>query len=182
MRNYFLYSILFILFSALLYALFIKPWYVTARAKYDHINDLREAFMQGERLQATRDKLQSGYNSIFEDKRNLVENAVPEHSPKNVVLLLLALDELIKVSGLPLDTSYSVGTERKDSEVVVLPISFSFGGISYDLLRRFVENLQRWERGVRIRSVQIGLPVDSDSVQQGFVRATIVIEALFSSA
>ena len=169
------------LFSATLYALFISPWYGTARVKYDHINDLREVFAQGERLQATRDKLQNDYNSIFEDKRDLIENAVPAHSPKNVVLFLLALDELIRISGLPLDTSYSVGSEREQSGVIILPISFSFSNISYNLLRRFMENLQRWERGGRIRSVQISLPADSDSAQQGFVRGTIIIEALFSS-
>lgn len=173
---------LFILLSAMLYALFIKPWYSTALIKYEHIDDLKEVFTQGGELQAVRDELQDEFNDIHEIKKDLVRTAIPKYSPGNIILFLLALEDLLGKSGLPLDTNYGVGGEKTEAEKIVLPVSFSFGEISYRSLRNFIGNLQQWERGVRIRSVQISAPVNSDAAQRGVVRATIVIEALFLSA
>ena len=181
MKNYFLYSIIFILLSAVLYALVIKPWYTVALVKYEHISMLRKVFAQGEELQSLRDKLQADFNSVPISQRDLVVGSIPAHSQKNVILFLIGLDELIGTSGLPLDTNYSVGKERENAGTVIVPITFNFGGVSYRLLRGFMSNLQRWEKGVRIRSLDVGHPVDGDSVGDGFVRAHIVIEALFSS-
>ena len=183
MKNSFLFSVIFIAITAALYSQVIKPWLSDALAKHGQIEELRSVFAQGQDLQAKRDKLRSDLNTIPATKQTLIKNAIPEYSPGNVVVFLLALDKLVKErSGLPLDTKYTVGTERKDTGgVTVLPISFTFGEISYDILRRFLNNLQQWERGIRIQSMQIGLPADEDLAERGFVRATIATEALFSS-
>ena len=183
MRNAFLLSVIFVLIAVGLYSQVISPWLDSAFAKYEHIEELRSVFAQGQDLQVRSDALRSEKNTISEAQQALIKNAIPEHSPGNVILFLLALDTLIKErSGLPLDTKYTIGTEREgDDGVVLLPISFSFGEVSYDILRRFITSLQRWERGVRIQSMQIGLPADEDLADQGLVRATIAIEALFSA-
>lgn len=183
MRNTFLFSMIFVFIAVGLYSQIISPWIGDAFVKYEQIEQLRSVFAQGQDLQIKGDRLRSEKNTIPEARQALVRNAIPEYSPGNVVLFLLALDVLVEDrSGLPLDTKYTVGTERKDdSGVVLLPISFNFGEISYDILRRFIANLQRWERGVRIQSVQIGLPADEDLAERGFVRATVAIEALFSA-
>ena len=183
MKNRFLLSVILVAVAVGLYSQLVKPWLGDALLKYDQINALRSVFAQGQDLQTRRDALRSDLNTIPAVQQNLVRNAIPEYSPGNVVLFLLALDALVKErSGLPLDTRYTVGTERRgDAGVMLLPISFTFSEISYDVLRRFVQNLQRWERGVRIQSMQIGLPVDESLAERGFVRATISLEALFSS-
>lgn len=183
MRNAFLFSVIFVLIAVGLYSQIVSPWLGDAFAKYEYIENLQMVFAQGQDLQERSDTLRSEKNAIPESQQSLIKNAVPEYSPGNVVLFLLALDTLIKErSGLPLDTRYTLGTEREgDGGVVLLPISFNFGEVSYDILRRFVTQLQRWDRGVRIQSMQIGLPADEDLAEQGFVRATIAIEALFSA-
>ena len=184
MKNSFLLSVIFIFISAGLYSQVIRPWFGNAYAKYEQIESLRSVFLQGQELQIKRDKLRSDLNTVSIAQQNLVKNAIPEYSPGNLVLFLLALDQLMKKrSGLPLDTKYSVGTERKgENGVVILPVSFNFAEVSYNILRQFIGNVQRWERGVRIQSIQIGLPANEDLAEQGFVRATINVEALFSSA
>ena len=184
MRNTFLLSGIFVLIAIGLYSQVISPWLGGALAKYEHIENLQMVLAQGQDLQKRGDALRSEKNTIPESQQALINNAVPEHSPGNVALFLIALDNLIeKRSGLPLDTRYTIGTEREgDDGVVLLPISFNFGEVSYDILRRFITNLQRWDRGVRIQSMQIGLPADEDLAERGFVRATIAIEALFSAA
>ena len=183
MKNTFLFSVIFILVAVGLYSQLVSPWLGGALAKYEYIENLRMVFAQGQDLQTRSDTLRSEKNTIPESQQALVENAVPEYSPGNVALFLLALDVLIKGrSGLPLDTKYAVGTEREGEDgVVLLPISFNFGEVSYDILRRFITHLQRWDRGVRIQSMQIGLPADEDLAEQGLVRANIAIEALFSA-
>lgn len=182
MKNSFLFSVIFIAIAAGLYSQLIHPWLGDALAKYNQIEDLRSVFAEGQDLQVRRDALQSERNTVSSSRQNLVQNAIPEYSPGNVILFLLALDTLVKErSGLPLDTKYAVGAEQEGGDgVMLLPVSFTFGEISYDVLRQFVQNLQRWERGVRIQSMQIGLPVDEDLSERGFVQATIAIEALFS--
>ncbi|MCY4577382.1 MAG: hypothetical protein OXB96_03120 [Candidatus Kaiserbacteria bacterium] len=184
MKNSFLFSVIFVIIAAGLYSQIMYPWITNALTKYQQIEDLRSVFAQGQDLQVRRDALRSELNAVPASQQDLVRNAIPEYSPGNIVLFLLALDALMKEkSGLPLDTKYVVGTEQEDGAgAVLLPVSFTFGEISYDSLRRFMQNLQRWERGVRIRSVQVGLPVDEDLAERGFVRATIAGEALFSSS
>ena len=181
MKNYFLYSILFILFSAVLYSQFIRPWYVTARTRYDYVGSLREVFAQGESLQIKRDQLQAEKNAISAEKAQLINSAVLEYSPDNVILFLLALDELMRISGLPTDVRYAVGGERTDGGTVVIPITFNFPEIRYDLLRVFIKNLQQWGKSVRIRSLQINTLSDDDLTQQDIVGSVIVIEAFFST-
>ena len=183
MKNSFLFSVIFVVIAVGLYSQIIKPWLGDALTKYSQIEDLRSVFAEGQDLQVRRDALQSERNAVSITQQNLIKNAIPEHSPGNTILFLLALDSLMKErSGLPLDTKYTVGVEREDEDgVVLLPVSFNFAEISYDALRQFVQNLQRWERGVRIQSMQIGLPADADLAERGFVQATIAIEAIFSS-
>ncbi len=183
MKNGFLFSVVFIAIAVGLYSQIIKPWLGDALTKYNQIEDLRSVFAEGQNLQVRRDALRSELNTVSVPRQNLIKNAVPEYSPGNVILFLLALDSLVKErSGLPLDTKYTVGSEREGAEgVVLLPILFNFGEISYDVLRQFIQNLQRWERGVRIQSMQIGVPADEDLAERGFVQASISIEALFSS-
>ena len=182
MRNFFLFSLLFIVISACLYAFFIRPQYDTARARYDHVGTLKSVLGQGEDLQALRDSLQSQINAIPEDKRNLVENAIPQYSSENIALFLLSLDKLVYTkSGLPLDTVYSLGSERKVSDTVILPVTFNFATIRYDLLRDFIGNLQTWGKGLQIQSVQISVPIESDTAERGFVQAVINTEVLFAS-
>ena len=183
MKNSFLFSVVFVVITAGLYSQIIKPWLGDALTKYNQIEDLRSVFAEGQNLQIRRDALRSDLNAIPVTQQNLIQNAIPEHSPGNVILFLLALDTLIKErSGLPLDTKYTVGLEQDGTEgVVLLPIAFNFGEVSYDVLRQFIQNLQRWERGVRIQSIQIGVPADEDLAERGFVQASISIEALFSS-
>ena len=185
MKHSFLFSVVFIIVAVGLYSQVLNPWLGDALAKNAHTEDLRSVFAEGQNLQVRRDALRSELNAISSARQDLVRNAVPEYSPGNVILFLLALDSLVKErSGLPLDTKYAVGVEQADGGgegVVLLPISFNFGEISYDALRRFIQNLQRWERGVRIQSMQIGLPADEDLAERGFVQASISLEALFSS-
>lgn len=183
MKNSFLFSVIFVAIAAGLYSQLIRPWLDGAFTKYDQIESLRSVFADGQSLQAQRDALRSELNTVSAARQNVIKNAIPEHSPGNVILFLLALDALVKErSGLPLDTKYAVGVERDgDGGIILLPISFTFGEISYDVLRQFIQNLQRWERGVRIQSMQIGVPADEDLAERGFVQASIAIEAMFSS-
>ena len=181
MKNNFLISILLILLSALLFATFSKPWFQLAQAKYTHISDLRGVLAQAESLQQKRDVLQSTYNSISPGRINLVKNSIPEHSPSNIIRFLLALNSLIQVSGFPSNTSYSVGAEKEDSEIVIaVPITFNFAEVDYNQLLRFISNLQRWERGTKIASLRIEPPVNDATGQSNSVRALLVVDALFS--
>ena len=182
MKNSFLFSAIFIFISAGLYSQVIKPWFGDAYAKYEQVEVLKSVFLQGQNLQTKRDALRSELNAVPRRQQDLIENAIPTYSQGNLILFLLALDKLEERSGLPLDTKYNIGTERKSEDQVLLPISFNFGEVSYDTLRQFINNIQQWDRGVRIQSVQIGLPADEDLAERGFVQATISMEALFSAA
>ena len=168
-----------------LFPLVIKPWSGSVFAKYDRIKELRLVFSRGQDLQAKRDELRSSLNVVPAAQQQLVRDAILEYSPGNVALFLLELDELVKrKSGLPFDTKYDVGVAVKegDTDVFILPVSFTFGEISYTTLRQFVLSLQRWEKGVRIQSMSVGLPANEDLVERGFVRATVSVEALFSAS
>ena len=181
-KNYFLFSLLFIAFSAVLYAFFIKPQYYVGRSKYEKVAMLRDVIVQGEELQRTRDNLQDRINAISPQKTDLIENAIPVYSPENVVLFLRALEKLMyDKSGLPLDVSYSLGAEQVASDTVVLPITFNFTIINYRTLGDFMSGLQSWSRGMRIQSLQISSSADREAVDLNTVRATIIAEALFAS-
>ena len=183
MKNSFLFSAIFIFISVGLYSQIIKPWFDTALAKNDQIETLRSVFAQGQDLQVKRDTLRSELNAVPSEQQNLIRDAIPEYSPGNVALFLLELDQLVKDrSGLPLDTTYDVGAPlERGTDIVALPVSFNFGEIPYITLRQFVLNLQRWEKGIRIQTVQVGLPADEDLAERGIVRAAISVEVLFSS-
>lgn len=149
-------------------------------AKRVHIQSLGEAFNEAQNLQQKRDQLQEVRNTVPEEKETLIKNAIPQHSQKNTILFLMALNEMMLISGFPRDVKYSIEEEQVKESVVVVPVLFSFSDISYNLLRRFIENLQRWDRGIRITSMEISTPPDSTLADRGFVQATITIEALFS--
>ena len=185
MKNSFLLSALFVFVSASLYSQILLPWFTNARTKYERIEELRSVFAQGQDLQTKRDALRAELNSVSSEQQDLIRGAIPVHSPGSVALFLLELNQLVQErSGLPLDTEYNVGAafESAEEEVVILPISFNFEQISYTVLRQFLSNIQRWGKGVRIRSLQIGTPVDEDSVERGFVQSSVALEALFSRA
>lgn len=181
MSSQFTRALLFLIFSALLYALLIYPWYVEARAKYDQIQYLNTVLLQIEAVNQKRDSLLSEFNSIEWNKVALINNAIPPHSETNVILFHLALKTFIAQSGLPSDTRYGIGSEQKDAEteMVTIPIRFSLDPIDYNVLMNFISNLQRWERMVRIESVQIYAA--SDDQRPNAVRALIQTQALFSS-
>ena len=182
MSNYFIRSMIFLLFSGVLYAALMHPWYVEARAKHDHVQFLNEVLAQVNSLNRRRDELLSEFNSIPQNKVALIRNAVPPHSPKNVILFLLALDVFVAQSGLSSDTPYAIGSEETNPETstVAVPIQFDFSAVDYDVLTRFIANLQRWERAVRIESVTVSA-ISGDGRLPNAVRASVSIHALFSS-
>lgn len=180
MRNHTILSFLFIIIAGILYSQFIKPWYGTAIIRQEHIDRLREVFSKGEVLQERRDALLAEFNAIRPDTVQRVREAIPEHSSSNVVRFFIELNQLLQISGLPLDTAYGIGGERSESETVVaVPVTFTFTDMNYSVLRSFIVKLQQWSRGVRIVSVQIDAS-SNDTGGTGTVDAIIVIEALFS--
>ena len=167
--------------AAFLYSQFAGPWYEAMRMKQEHIDTLHEAFRRGEELQVRRDELLAEFNTIDPGLVRTMHDAVPEHSPENVVQFFIALNRMIQLSGLPYDTAYSIGAERVDSGVAtVIPVTFSFSGINYGVLRSFIGRLRQWSRGVRVVSVQISAAVDDVGGRTDSVDAVVVIEPLFS--
>ena len=180
MRNTLLLSAFFLIASAVLYAVFIKPWYFSAIEKYNYVEQLTGELRKTEALQERYDELNLKRNQFRGDADRLLDEIVPAYSSENELLFFLNLDRLIASNGLAADTQYDIGKERTDSDTIVaVPVSFSFPAIDYDLFRRFVISLQSWKRGVRIVSMQIGIAEGSDNRNTNEVRANITIDALF---
>ena len=182
MRNNFLIATLLVISAALLYMLFIKPWFITAQEKYSHIQQLNGLLQSADQIQQKRDELQAQKARLPEEKERRIREAVPENTPENKIQFFISLDKMLAQSGFAPDISYAVGAEQKEGDSgVIIPVSFSFGQVSYDIIRGFINNLQRWERSVRIRSVKInsGGAFETPQLIGG---AVIVIEVLFSDA
>ena len=180
MRNNLIIAVIFVALAAVLYMLFIKPWVLTAYEKYKHVQQLNLLLERADQIQQKRDELQSLRINLSEEKERRINEAVPKNTVENKIQFFISLDKMLIRSGFAPDVAYSVGAERRGNDAnIVIPVSFTFGQISYDVLRGFVNNLQRWERGVRIVSIKISSEGAFESAEL-IGGATVVIEALFS--
>lgn len=182
MKNNALFSIVFVLVSVILYAVFIQPWYVSANEKRAHLDQLHGVLRQVTELQVLHDELSDERNNFGGDAVELLEKVIPPHTPENVLLLHLTLDRLMRESGLAADTAYTIGEgTRGTGAIVAIPVSFSFSSVDYHVLRRFMNLLRDWMRGARVVTAQIGSPESSPEGGAGsnFVSASIATEVLF---
>ena len=156
MRNNFLLSTILIIIAAVLYGYFIKPWATVAYEKYNNVEQLKETLLQADKIQQKRDELQSVRNNLSESTEDAIVGSIPEDTVENKIQFFIALDSLIAQSGLASDTRYSIRKEQEEgSEGTTIPISFDFDEVNYTILREFIGNIQRWNRGVRIKSLRI---------------------------
>lgn len=172
---------LFILLSAILYAVIIAPQLSLTMGRYDHLQALTMLISQGEELQQQRDALLAQKNTIPTWKRDLLESARAPYSSEEVVRFVLDLNVLLVQSSLGATTPYTVGAKQQSggANAVVVPIAFSFSTIEYDQLRLFLDRLSQWDRGVRVRSVQISSS-QTGTGSDTAVQASVTLEALFS--
>ena len=180
MKNNLPVLLLLIIISAALYAFVSVPMYGAARAKYDHIEHLQETLMQGEELQERRDMLLSQRNGISRDKRDLLERAIVRYSFSEVIRFMIGFNAMLSENPFGSNAPYSLGGEsRRGDGTVVIPITFNFDDIRYPEIGEFINHLRRWERGVRIVSLQI-TSAGGEGDTETDIRATMSIEALFS--
>lgn len=179
MKNYFLISFLLIAISGAVFAQFIHPKFYEIKGQLDQLNFLEDTLNNNAQLIQLKDEKFGIYSSFSEDKIRAIKNSVPTFDSANVVISLLALDNLLAISGLPFDTSYSIGAEKNDGEdIVQLPITLTFSSINYTTLLKFIENLQNWDRSILINSISIREALNNPETSSS-VRADITISLLF---
>lgn len=179
MRNYFLIALLLVVISGGMFAQFVHPKFYVVKNKQEKLEKLNGILKNNAQLIQLKDEKFSIYSSFSEDKIRAIKNSVPVFDSANVAISLLSLNNLISLSGLPLDTSYSIGSGRADGEnVVQVPITFILDSIDYNVLLRFVENLQQWDRSVLIKSVSIREALNNPE-RSNSVRARITVSLLF---
>ena len=171
--------LLFLLLSAVLYAALLRPQFVVLQGRYEHLQTLTAIISQGEELQKQRDLLQAERNAVATWKRDLLENSKRPYTSEEVVQFVISLNSILLRSSLGAQT-YSVGSPQNDGVgTIIVPITFNFSTIEYDLLKQFLLQLSQWDRGARIQSLRISAPqtgAGSDTALQ----ATLVVEGLFS--
>ncbi len=156
------------------------PNFAVVKDQFEKRDNLLGNLAQAQEIQQKRDGILSYYNEISGNIQQSIQNAIPIYSDQNVAQFLIDFEELRRRSGLPGNTSISIG--KVESSVlqgsVSLPITIQVS-TSYTNLNFFIGNLQRWSRGIRISGVSISSAGESEEASN-LLDVAVEFEALFT--
>lgn len=178
-KNPLLTSVLILIVCVALLAQFVFPWYDEIALKREHIASLLDTFTKGANRLDLRNELSQQYRQINQEQLEIVSTAVPAYTLENIGLFFLSLNELLRKSPIPQNEGYVIQEEvLDDSTLVIVPVRFNFTEINYSGLITFLENIENWDRSVKITSLEISQPANNPGSSSN-VRASVEMHALF---
>ena len=177
-KNPLLTSVIILALVTVVYTQVFNPRYETFLAKKEHVNISQERLSQGGELIHRRDELQGVFRSIPVGQVRIVDELITEYTIANIVLFFLELNQLIQRSPIPADVGYTIGTETEDGQTVIVPITFNFSELNYQSFLSFLNNIENWNKAVRITSIEVRQPTNNPG-QSNDVNAIVNLEVVF---